>query len=141
VRHPVAAAGARRARVTTTWLSGIVLIAIIAISLFAGSATLGAWALGAQESLVGLSWPPLAWRRAFADLVPNGLGPITFGTLRSPLIGAALLVLIAYVAAIVVRLLAHWWSWSRPEMSGLPEIRATGGHRSESVATLTSETP
>jgi hypothetical protein len=139
VRHAVAAAGARRARVTTTWLSGIVLITIIAISLFAGSAPLGAWALGAQESLVGLSWPPLTWRRAFGDLVPTGLGPFTAGTLRSPLIGAALLALVAYVVAIVVRLLAHWWSWSRPESNDPLDIPSQISDRSETAATLTSD--
>jgi hypothetical protein len=139
VRHAVATAGARRARVTTTWLTGIVLFAVVAVSLFAGSASLGAWVLGAQESLVGLNWPPLAWRRAFDDLVPNGLGPITFGSLRSPLTGAAILVLVAYVLAIISRLLVHWWSWSRPETTDPPEIPSRISDRAETAATLTSD--
>jgi hypothetical protein len=134
VRRAIEAAGTRRQRITATWFVGIVLAAFITGALFVGSASLGDWALGGANGLLGLTWPPLTWRQAFGSFVPRGLGPLGFGGLRSPLIGAALLILLAYVLAIVALLLSHWWSWSRPEIVIPPEGPAHPGHESRRVA-------
>jgi len=115
VREAIRAAPDRQRQVTTRRFVSFLLIAVGVALVYLTSKSLGAWLLGDRMEILGVSWPPLAWRRDLGQLIPTSLLGINFTSLRPWIVGALALAFFAEVLLLLAQLGIHLWSWHRAE--------------------------
>jgi hypothetical protein len=115
VREAIKAAPDRQRQVTTRRFASFLLIALGVALVYLTSNSLGAWLLGDRMEILGVSWPPLAWRRDLGQLIPTSLLGFNFTSLRPWIVGALALAFLAEVLLLLAQLGIHLWSWRRAE--------------------------
>ena len=115
VREAIGAAPDRQRQVTTRRFASFLLIAAGIALVYLTSQSLGAWLLGDRMEVLGVSWPPLAWRRDLGQLIPTSLLGINFTSLRPWIVGTLALAFLAEVLLLLAQLGIHLWSWRRAE--------------------------
>jgi hypothetical protein len=115
VREAIRAAPDRHRQVTTRRFASFLLIAAGVVLVYLTSKSLGSWLLGDRVEILGVSWPPLVWRRDLGQLIPTSLLGINFTSLRPWIVGALALAFLAEVLLLLAQLGIHLWSWRRAE--------------------------
>jgi len=115
VREAIGAAPDRQRQVTARRFASFLLIAVGIALAYLTSKSLGDWVLGDRLDVLGVSWPPLAWRRDLGQLIPTSLLGINFTALRPWIVGVLALAFLAELLLILAQLGIHLWSWRRPE--------------------------